>query len=49
MLDRETKEVLNEFESIGIATKETNILHISECCSNKRKSAGGYLWRYAND
>ena len=30
-------------ESLGIAS-----CHISQCCSGKRKSAGGSVWRYAS-
>ena len=26
-----------------------NNAHISECCRGKRKTAGGYKWRYANE
>ena len=26
-----------------------NNSHITECCKGKRKTAGGYIWRYAND
>lgn len=25
---------------------EINASHISECCKGKRKSAGGYIWKY---
>lgn len=25
-----------------------NNRHISDCCKGKRKTAGGYIWRYAN-
>ena len=28
------------------AEKETNIFHISDCCNGKRKTAGGYYWKY---
>ena len=42
-----TKEgrVINTFPSIGKAERETKIRHIYECVSNKRKTAGGYVWR----
>ena len=26
-----------------------NISHISQCCREQRKSAGGFIWRYADD
>lgn len=40
---------INTYESISIAQCETDIScgHICECCNGKRKSAGGYIWRYA--
>ena len=39
--------VLNEFESMGQAERETGVPRsgISSCCNGKRKSAGGYKWR----
>ena len=39
--------VLNEFESMGQAERETGVPigNISSCCNGKRKSAGGYKWR----
>ena len=39
--------VLNEFESMGQAERETGVPigNISRCCNGKRKSAGGYKWR----
>lgn len=38
--------ILNEFSSIKMASKETNInrFHISNVIKHKRKNAGGYLW-----
>ena len=39
--------VLNEFESMGQAERETGVPsgNISRCCNGERKSAGGYKWR----
>ena len=34
------------YNCIAKASKETNISHISECCYNKRKTAGGYHWEF---
>lgn len=36
------------FGSLKTAQKATNIAytHISDCCRNKRKTAGGYIWKY---
>lgn len=39
-------DILNMFESIAEAQKETGIKHISECCNKKIKTAGGYVWKY---
>ena len=38
--------VLNEFESMGQAERETGVprSNISRCCNGKRKSAGDYKW-----
>lgn len=37
-----------EFNSLRIASRETGIhcSSISECCTGKRKTAGGFTWRY---
>jgi group I intron endonuclease len=39
---------LKEWNGIIIASKELSILaqNISECCLGKRKSAGGYIWKF---
>ena len=48
MLDKQTGELLATFPSINEAWIVTGIYHsnISKCCIGKRKSAGGYIWRY---
>ena len=35
--------------SIAQVEKELKISHISDCCNNKRKSAGGYIWKHKED
>lgn len=37
------------YESLTKASEETNInsSHISQCCNNKRKTTGGFHWKYA--
>jgi hypothetical protein len=37
-----------EYESMSIASELTNIsvACISRCCNNKRKTSGGYVWKY---
>lgn len=39
---------IKEWRSARDAQKETKISHshIGECCNNKRKSAGGYIWKF---
>lgn len=39
---------INIYYGISEAGKQTgiNISDISECCRNKRKTAGGYKWKY---
>lgn len=41
-------EYINEFETINQASRALNInaSHIIEVAKGKRKSAGGYVWRY---
>ena len=42
-------EILNTFSSLleaGIKTG-VNSAHICHCCKGKRKTAGGFIWRYA--
>lgn len=42
---------INVFSSMNEAERMTNIKaqNISACCRGKRKTAGGFKWRYAND
>ena len=42
--------IVGEYSSASNAGKVTNINHhhICECCKGKRKTAGGYVWRYKN-
>ena len=48
MSDKKTGELLDTFPSTSEAGRVTGISvsHICECCNGKRKSAGGYVWRY---
>lgn len=49
MIDIDTKDVLQVFESISEASRQTGISsgNISAVCRNiGRKQAGGYVWRY---
>ena len=44
------EQVIAEFYGCHDADRETGISYknISACCIGKRKSAGGYVWRYKN-
>jgi hypothetical protein len=37
---------IKEWDSIKEVKEITGITHISSCCRGKRKTAGGYIWRY---
>lgn len=43
-------EFINEWESAVDAYENTQInkSHIGECCNGKRKSAGGFIWKFKN-
>lgn len=47
MCNKQTKEIIQTFYSIGDAYRQTGISrgHISEVCSGIRKSAGGFFWK----
>lgn len=44
-------EFICEYESVAQASRETNIgcTDIAKCARGKRKTAGGYIWRYADE
>lgn len=39
---------IKQWESARLAQENLKISHIIECCRNKRKSSGGYIWKYTN-
>ena len=39
-------KVIAHFHSVREAFRKTNIRHISDCCTNKRKTAGGFEWQH---
>lgn len=45
------RNFIKEWEAIQLASKKLNIQSsdISDCCRNKRKTAGGYIWRYKEE
>lgn len=49
MFDKSAGELLAKFPSIIESARKTGInqSHICACCRGKRKSAGGYVWRFA--
>ena len=50
-LNKSTGEVIKEFQTIRSAALELNIADtsITKTCKNKRKSAGGFGWRYKHE
>ena len=46
-LDKKTEEILEIYPSISEAERQNNChMHIKDVCHGKRKSAGGYKWRF---
>lgn len=48
-LDKETGEVLREWECMRDIERELGIRHssVSACCNGKQNTAGGFKWQYA--
>lgn len=42
-------EIVRVWDSIKDAQTHLKISHISECCRNKQKTTGGYMWRYKEE
>lgn len=42
-------EIVAEFISVNEAMRQTNIRHIHEACTGKRKTAGGYTWEFREE
>lgn len=51
MIDKSTGQIICVFPSITDAERETGINnpHICSCCKGRRKTAGGYIWKYADN
>lgn len=49
--DKTTNELIKVWDSMHEAQRELGINQgsISECCKEKRKSAGGFIWRYVEE
>lgn len=48
MIDKKEMKIISIYKSTREAERMTGIPHtnIGECCREKRRSAGGYIWRY---
>ena len=48
-IDKKTKNIRRIYDAIREAARETGVDRpsIRACCNGTRKSAGGYIWRYA--
>jgi len=51
MIDSDSKEVIRKFDSLKQVETELHISHskVSAVCYGKRKTAGGFCWRFADD
>ena len=50
-IDIETNTIVNTFKSMREAERQTGVKHqhIWRVCNHKRKSAGGFIWRYTKE
>ena len=49
-IDKDTNMIIKIFESARAAEDELKISrHINSVCLGKRKTAGGYKWKYLSD
>ena len=48
-LDKNTGDVIRRFDSTKEAGIAVGSMHVGSCCLGKRKTAGGYKWKYANN
>ena len=52
-IDKNTNEVVKQYYGIGEVERQTGICNqqISKCCLKRKgyKTAGGYIWRYADE
>ena len=45
-INKDTLETISEYKSIMNAEEFTKIKHIGEVCKGKRKTAGGFIWKF---
>lgn len=45
------EELVGEYKTLSLASQETGISvsNISACCKGRKKSAGGYIWKYKRE
>ena len=48
-LDKITGEIIARYPSTRQAGKAVGSMHVGSCCLGKRKTAGGYKWKYENE
>ena len=50
-LDKDNNEIIKEWSCAIEVEKELGIKnsHICECCKGKRKTCGGYIWKYKEE
>ena len=50
-IDPNTNEVVNTYCSAREASRQTGVNHgnISQCCNDKRKTTGGFIWKFAEN
>ena len=45
-IDKITGETIREYPSVMEAERVNNFSHIHDVCNGKRKSSGGFYWKY---
>ena len=45
-IDKGTNEVIAEFPSVSEAERQLGISDVSNCCTGKQKTCGGYKWQF---
>ena len=50
-IDIKSQKIIKTYNSVREAAENTKVTpsHISMVCTGQRKTAGGYIWRYANE
>ena len=45
-IDKNTNEVIAEFPSMAEVERQLGISNVSNCCTGKQKTCGGYKWQF---